>query len=85
MYLVDYTLHFHAIPSPVPKHDIGHHGRKQFQTYESNCAYVLRFMIDRDIVGGGWVTAQKGMYRVRTGSKLKSHCQLEVGTLNCVS
>jgi DNA polymerase delta subunit 1 len=29
-------------------------GLKQFITYESNIPYVLRYMIDKQIRGGGW-------------------------------
>ena len=55
-----------------------------FETFESNCAYALRFMVDRDIQGCSWVTVPANKWRARpwnsTGGELKptSHCQLEI-------
>lgn len=59
-------------------------------TYESNIPFVLRFMVDRKISGGSWVSLPAGTYKVRASAKtLKqstvtpaglepiSHCQLE--------
>ncbi len=31
----------------------------QHQTYESNVPFVLRYMIDRSIVGGNWLEIKK--------------------------
>eukprot|EP00940_MAST-03C_sp_MAST-3C-sp2_P000851 g851.t1 len=50
---------------------------RQFVCYESNMPYVLRFMIDRDIVGCNWVELPAGSYSVRASTKT-SHCQVEV-------
>ena len=33
-------------------------------TYESNMPYALRFMIDTDIVGMGWVRLKGGKYNI---------------------
>lgn len=33
--------------------------------YESNVAYVMRYMVDADIVGANWVTLPKGSYLTR--------------------
>lgn len=50
-----------------------------FTTYESNVPYALRFMVDTNICGGGWVELPKSTWMVRSGPK-QSHCQLEVDT-----
>ncbi|EKM50426.1 uncharacterized protein PHACADRAFT_104509 [Phanerochaete carnosa HHB-10118-sp] len=47
-------------------------------TYESNIAYVLRFMIDAKIVGMNWVELPAGGYTIMQEKDKKSHCQLEV-------
>ncbi|KAL6070419.1 DNA polymerase delta catalytic subunit, variant 2 [Balamuthia mandrillaris] len=51
-------------------------GDRAFTTYESNIAFVLRFMIDRNIVGADWVALQPGTYNL--ASKPSSNCQIEV-------
>ena len=63
-------------------------GAHQFDTFESNCAYALRYMVDRDIVGCSWVTLPKGAWRARpwvpSGGNISQAekpctlCQLEV-------
>ena len=37
-------------------------GSRAFLTYESNVLYALRFMVDKGVVGGCWVTLPKGKY-----------------------
>lgn len=56
-----------------------------FETYESNWAYTLRYMVDREITGCSWATLKAGCWRQRpwttaSGTHLdkKSHCQLEM-------
>lgn len=56
-----------------------------FETYESNWAYTLRYMVDREITGCSWATLKAGAWRQRpwttaSGAHLerKSHCQLEM-------
>jgi DNA polymerase delta subunit 1 len=49
-----------------------------FQTYESNIAYVLRFMVDKDVRGGAWVEFPAKSYRIRSAAATVSHCQLEI-------
>ena len=51
---------------------------RQYQVLEANMPYVLRFMIDRDITGCGWVEAPKNTYRIRPRSEHISSCQLEL-------
>ena len=43
-------------------------GSVQFDTFESNCQFVLRFMVDRDIVGVNWLTLPAGTWRPRPWS-----------------
>ncbi|CAN8251712.1 unnamed protein product [Cochlearia groenlandica] len=50
-------------------------GMKSFQTFESNIVFALRFMVDRDIVGGNWIEVPIGKYK--KNSKNLSYCQLE--------
>ncbi|XP_062149325.1 DNA polymerase delta catalytic subunit [Alnus glutinosa] len=54
-------------------------GVKSFVTYESNVLFALRFMIDRDIVGGNWIEVLAGKYK-KTAKNL-SYCQLEFDCL----
>merc|ERR1719330_1157603 len=44
-------------------------------TFETNIPFALRFMIDRDLVGGGWVAASH--FQQRDSSQRSSSCQLE--------
>jgi DNA polymerase delta subunit 1 len=53
-------------------------GFKTFNTYESTLPYTLRFMVDQNLRGGGWVELPAGKYKVRNAGRLSSHCQLEV-------
>ena len=51
----------------------------QLQPFECNVPFVLRFMIDRDITGAGWLTLPEGTYSLRRNEAQKqTHCQLEV-------
>jgi DNA polymerase delta subunit 1 len=48
------------------------------QPFETNVPFVLRFMIDRQITGAGWLTLPKGTYSIRREEDKKTHCQLEM-------
>jgi DNA polymerase elongation subunit (family B) len=48
------------------------------QPFETNVPFVLRFMIDQDITGAGWLTMPKNAYSVRAEAAKKTHCQIEV-------
>lgn len=48
---------------------------KQFQTYESNVAFPLRYMVDQKIVGCNWLELQSGRYVERTTKE--TLCQRE--------
>lgn len=54
-------------------------GVKSFITYESNVLFALRFMIDRNIVGGNWIEVLAGKYK-KTAKNL-SYSQLEFDCL----
>ncbi|KAL1529097.1 hypothetical protein AB1Y20_000057 [Prymnesium parvum] len=60
-------------------------GCYQFETYESNCVFALRFMVDRGIMGCSWVTCPGDKWRARPwqssdGRSMErtTHCQLEL-------
>ena len=54
--------------------------RTVFDTFESNVLFVLRYMIDAGVVGGGWVSAPAGKFHVGgAAGRLKlSTCQLDI-------
>ncbi len=47
-------------------------------TYESSVPFALRFMIDKGIVGMGWMQIQRGAFRSRGQSHKTSTCQYEI-------
>jgi DNA polymerase delta subunit 1 len=57
-------------------------GRCTFLTYEANVAFVMRYMVDSGIVGGGWVTMPGGCWVERTlASSVTSSCSAEVDVM----
>jgi len=48
-----------------------------YAAFECNVPFVLRFMIDCEISGAGWLTLMKNTYQIRR-QKQQTHCQLEV-------
>ena len=44
--------------------------------FESNVPFVLRFMVDRDISGAGWISLLENTYQIRPASKKETHCQV---------
>jgi hypothetical protein len=56
---------------------------QSYQPFECNVPFVLRFMIDEDIDGAGWITLPKGTYQLRTEeNRLKTtHCQVSLSTI----
>lgn len=58
-------------------------GFMRFQCYESRLAFPLRFMIDCNLRGGGWVELRNGTYDMNANTydanaHRDTHCQLEV-------
>lgn len=52
------------------------HCASQYLTYESNLLFVLRFMVDTGVVGGGWISLPQGAWSHVNDPQ--SHCQIEV-------
>eukprot|EP00536_Pseudo-nitzschia_multiseries_P004490 jgi/Psemu1/188144/e_gw1.74.117.1 len=50
----------------------------QYSAFECNVPFVLRYMIDHDVSGAGWMTLPKKTYQIRDASKKRTHCQVEV-------
>lgn len=49
-----------------------------FSPFECNVPFVLRFMVDRDISGAGWLTLPAETYQIRSADKKETHCQVSV-------
>lgn len=59
-------------------------GYPSFAPFECNVPFVLRFMVDRDISGAGWLTLPKNTYQIRPESSKETHCQVRIiGALRC--
>eukprot|EP00904_Undaria_pinnatifida_P011202 jgi/Undpi1/7211/HiC_scaffold_22.g09684.m1 len=83
----DYLQIYLAMPSLLPRvktmlgdgiHVDGYGQLTASTSYESNVPFVLRFMVDKEIPGASWVELPKGTYSVRSDSKKRSRCQLEL-------
>jgi DNA polymerase delta subunit 1 len=48
----------------------------QFAPFEANVPFVLRFMVDRDIAGAGWLTLPGKTYQIRPIANKETHCQV---------
>ena len=48
----------------------------EYSAFECNVPFVLRYMIDNDISGAGWLTLPKKTYQVRQPADKKTHCQV---------
>lgn len=62
----------------APQEGVAINHQYVFDTFESNCAFPLRFMVDHGIVGCGWVSATGDAWKVRDPTQYVSRCQLEV-------
>ena len=51
-------------------------GDNLYSAFECNVPFVLRYMIDRDISGAGWLTLPKKTYQIRENSKKQTNCQV---------
>lgn len=47
-----------------------------YSAFECNVPFVLRYMIDQDIQGAGWLTLPQKTYQVRAADKKQTHCQV---------
>lgn len=52
----------------------------QLAAFECNVPFVLRFMIDCDISGAGWLTLPQNTYQIRRNSP-QTHCQVSLCVL----
>jgi DNA polymerase delta subunit 1 len=48
---------------------------QEFAPFECNVPYVLRYMIDSDVGGAGWLTLPAKMFQIRRGAK-QTYCQV---------
>ena len=55
----------------------GHSHETSFAPFECNVPFVLRFLIDRDICGAGWLTLPKNTFQIRRASR-QTHCQVSI-------
>jgi DNA polymerase delta subunit 1 len=51
--------------------------RLTYAAYECNVPFVLRYMVDRDVPGAGWLTLPAHKYTIRTAAK-ESHAQVRI-------
>ncbi|KAJ7493450.1 DNA polymerase family B-domain-containing protein [Mycena galericulata] len=51
---------------------------KPIATFESNLPFILRFMVDKKVVGMNWIEVPAKKYTVISDKNKKSHCQLEI-------
>ncbi|MFH4977002.1 hypothetical protein AB6A40_003711 [Gnathostoma spinigerum] len=54
---------------------------EQYQCFEANLDFEIRFMVDSGLVGCGWVELLANRYQVIHGSSKSSRCQLEASVL----
>ena len=47
-----------------------------YNGFECNVPFVLRYMIDQDIQGAGWLTLPQKTYQVRSEDRKQTHCQV---------
>lgn len=47
-----------------------------YQPFECNVPFVLRFMVDRDLGGAGWLSLPGKTYQIRDEAKKETHCQV---------
>jgi DNA polymerase delta subunit 1 len=47
-----------------------------YTPFECNVPFVLRYMVDRDIGGAGWLTLPAETYSIRSASRKETHCQV---------
>lgn len=57
-------------------------GEHAYTPFECNVPFVLRYMIDRDISGAGWMTLPKRTYQLRPAYKKYTHCQVRIGKIS---
>lgn len=53
------------------------------QPFENNVPFVLRFMVDRELGGAGWLTLPSRTYQIRPAGKKETHCQVRGRCCDC--
>lgn len=56
--------------SPISNHS------ESYSPFECNVPFVLRFMVDRNISGAGWLTLPASTYTIRSNDQKETHCQV---------
>ncbi|VDK50728.1 unnamed protein product [Anisakis simplex] len=51
--------------------------RKSWQCFEANIDFEIRFMVDMNLVGCGWVVLPKHKYDIVSQQRMQSRCQFE--------
>lgn len=54
------------------------HANTPIATFESDVSYLLRFLVDKNARGGGWVVVPANTFTMRVGAQCISKCQLEI-------
>jgi len=49
---------------------------QMLEPFECNVPFVLRYMIDQDITGAGWLTLPETTYQIRSEKSKQTHCQV---------
>jgi DNA polymerase delta subunit 1 len=49
---------------------------ESYAPFECNVPFVLRFMVDRNISGAGWLTLPSCTYAIRADTAKETHCQV---------
>ena len=55
-----------------------------FAPFECNVPFVLRFTVDRDITGAGWLSLPASTYSIRDAASKETHCQVRFGFCCCL-
>lgn len=49
-----------------------------YAPFECNVPFVLRFMVDKNLAGAGWINLQPETYQIREMNRKETHCQIEI-------
>jgi DNA polymerase delta subunit 1 len=64
------------LPHMTAQTENGIQPASSFAPFECNVPFVLRFMVDRDISGAGWLTLPALTYQIRDAFNKETHCQV---------
>lgn len=60
----------------------GHHPSQNYQSYEANIDFEIRFMVDSGVVGCCWIEVPKGKYRLREEKSMGNVESQSTGTVS---